>query len=286
MPPTQSATAARPWSAIGRTRTGTVSTFVTAEPVEGLPMAIKIAIVPDLQIRPGLNLDHCTWISKYLGAKQPDVIVNLGDLWDFPSLSSFDKGKRAAENRRVGVDFTAGCNGVERLMEYVKHKPRWVFTEGNHCERLKRYANDIPELDTLPDPCAYLEDLGWETYPFLKPVRIGGVAFAHIFPKNAQGRETAAGQRMGPPSAHAMIKANMESCVMGHRQGLETAIFHTGRRTYRGIIAGSAYRHNESYLGPTQNYWRGILMAHEVRDGNFSLMEVTLNYLQGQYGAR
>jgi hypothetical protein len=244
---------------------------------------LKIAIVPDLQIRPGLNLDHCTWISKYLAAKVPDVVVCLGDLWDYPSMSSFDRGKRAAENRRVGADFKAGCAGVEQLMEFVKHKPRWVFTEGNHCERLQRCANDNPAIDTLPDPMGYLRGLGWETYPFLKPVRIGGVAFAHIFPKNAQGRETPAGLRMGPPSALAMIRANMESCVMGHRQGLETAIYHTGRRTYRGIIAGSAYRHNETYLGPTQNYWRGILMLHEVKDGNFSLLEVPLTYLARAY---
>jgi hypothetical protein len=244
---------------------------------------LKIAVVPDLQIRPGLNLDHCTWISKYIASKEPDVVVNLGDLWDFPSLSSFDRGKRAAENRRVGADFTAGCTGVDLLMEHVKHQPRWVFTEGNHCERLRRYANDNAELDVLPDPLMYLRGKGWDAYQFLVPVRIGGIAFAHIFPTNSQGRTTAASLRMGPPSALAMVKANMESCIMGHRQGLETAIYHTGRRTYRGIIAGSAYRQNEAYLGPTQNYWRGILLLHEVRNGNFSLMEVSVDYLRRRY---
>jgi hypothetical protein len=238
-------------------------------------MSLKILVVPDLQVKPGLKLDHVTHISKYIRDKKPDVVVQIGDLWDFPSLSSYDKGKKSAEGRRVDADFEAGCRAVELLMEHA----------GNHEERLLRAAEMSPELDgTLPDPIAYLTGLGWEAHPFLKVVRIAGVAFAHFFPKNSQGRVTAGSSRMGAPSALAQIKANMESCVAGHRQGLDVAIYHAGRTTLRGIIAGSAYRHEEHYLGPQgENYWRGVLMLHEVRNGTFSTMEVTLDYLREKY---
>lgn len=245
---------------------------------------MKILVVPDLQVKPGISLAHLTHVSKYIRDKTPDVVVQIGDLWDMPSLSSYDKGKKSAEGRRVGADFTAGCSAVEHLMEHVKRKPRWVFTEGNHEERIKRAAELSPELDILPDPCAWMTEHGWEAYPFLKVVRIGGVAFSHFFPKNSQGRVTAGSSRMGAPSALAMVKANMESCVAGHRQGLDVAIYHAGRSTLRGVIAGSCYRHDEGYLGPQGNsYWRGVLMLHEVRNGTFNLMEVSLDYLRDKY---
>ena len=77
----------------------------------------------------------------------------------------------------------------------------------------------------------------------------------------------------------------MRSCVAGHQQGLSTHIHHTGNRTIRGIIAGSFYMHQEAYLSPQgTNYWRGILMLHEVKNGNFGLMEVSLDYLRRKYG--
>lgn len=243
---------------------------------------MKIAVIPDIQAKPRENLEHCTWISRHLQEKRPDVTVILGDLWDFPSLSSFDKGKKSMEGRRISLDFAAGVEALSRLS--VGLGGRKVFLEGNHEERCGRFLQDNPQMDVLPDVRSAVKGLGWEYHPFLKPVRIGGIAFAHIFPKNSTGRVTSGSLRIGPPSALAMIRANMESCIMGHRQGLETAIYHAGRRTYRGIIAGSCYRHNESYLGPEQNYWRGILWLNDVRQGNFNLTEVSLAYLQRKYG--
>lgn len=77
----------------------------------------------------------------------------------------------------------------------------------------------------------------------------------------------------------------MRTCIAGHKQGLDTHIHHTGNRTIRGIIAGSCYLHQEAYLSPQgTNYWRGILLLHEVKRGNFSLCEVTLDWLRSKYG--
>ena len=245
---------------------------------------MKILYVPDLQISPGRNLTFVDWISQHAADKQYDVIVQGGDLWDYRSLSSYDRGKASAENQRVGRDFKAGCEAVERLMAAVKHKPRWVFTEGNHCARVARYANDNPAIDTLPDHMSFLRERGWEAYPFLKPVSIGGVAFAHIFPRSASGKVSPAGMKYGPPNPTAMLKANMRSCVMGHSPGLQTAIYHTGHTTLRGIIAGSAYPWHENYQGAQGgHYWRGVIALHEVRNGNFSLMEVSLDFLRRRY---
>jgi len=79
----------------------------------------------------------------------------------------------------------------------------------------------------------------------------------------------------------------MQSCVAGHRQGLDLAVHTNGKRTLRSIIAGSFYQHSEGYLSPQGNHhWRGMLMLHEVKNGEFSLMEVSLGYLKRRYGGK
>ena len=51
------------------------------------------------------------------------------------------------------------------------------------------------------------------------------------------------------------------------------------------IIAGSCYEHDEGYMGPQGNeHWRGFYMLHEVKDGAFDEMAVSLNYLRERYG--
>jgi hypothetical protein len=48
----------------------------------------------------------------------------------------------------------------------------------------------------------------------------------------------------------------------------------------RGLIVGSFYQHDEEYKGyQGNNHWRGCIMKHEVKDGNYCLLELSLNYL-------
>lgn len=248
---------------------------------------MKLLYIPDLQVKPGVSLKHLTHISKFIADKQPDVVVQGGDLWDMPSLSSYDRGRKAAEGRRVTRDWEAGCEAVATLMGSVnyKHKFQWVFTEGNHEDRLRRYAEDNPAIDNLPNPCEYLRGLGWKVHPFLSVATIGGVRFSHIFPRTSTGRVTGHSARNGPASALAMVRANMASCVMGHRQGLDMAVYNTGSKTYYGLIAGSCYTHQEEYLTPQYtNYWRGVILMHRVKNGTFDPCFVSLDYLKERYG--
>lgn len=46
----------------------------------------------------------------------------------------------------------------------------------------------------------------------------------------------------------------------------------------------NCYEHDEDYLGPQGNkHWRGCLMFHEVNDGQFDPMPVSLDYLNKKY---
>lgn len=250
---------------------------------------MNLLVIPDMQVKPGQNLRHVHWLAKYIVAKKPDCIVQLGDLWDIPSLSSYDVGKKSAEGKRLCMDVDAGMKAVNIIEQAIKgckgYSPKKIFVEGNHEYRIRRYENDYPALaGSLFNPVDYMCDLGWESHPFLAVAKFGGISFSHFFPRTQKGTTSAASQRNGPSSAAAMVKANMTSCIGGHKQGLDIYIHNLDNRRVRGIIAGSFYSHNEGYHSPQGNsYWRGVLMLNNVKNGDYDLTEVSIDYLRKKY---
>ena len=60
-----------------------------------------ILVIADTQAKSEEDLEYLLWIGHYIAEKQPDVIVHIGDHYDFPCLSSYDKGKSSSEGRRL-----------------------------------------------------------------------------------------------------------------------------------------------------------------------------------------
>lgn len=251
----------------------------------------KHFVIPDCQVRPGDDFNYLSKIGQYIADKKPDVIVCLGDFADMPSLSSYDVGKKDFEGRRYTNDIDAAVEAMNALMLPISNEqirlqmnkkrrwnPRLVMTLGNHENRINRAVNNDPKLEGL----LRMEDLGyerfgWEVHPFLEVVVIDDIAYSHYFPTGVAGRPAT--------TANAQLSKKHMSCVAGHQQGLQIATAHRadGRRL-TSIIAGSCYEHNEDYLGPQGNkHWRGALMFHEVNDGQFDLMPVSLDYLNKRY---
>ncbi len=249
--------------------------------------------IPDTQVKPGVPTDHIAWAARYAAVKRPDVIIQGGDWHDMPSLSSYDKGKKAMEGRRYDDDIKAGNDARDLFdRELKKHaprsyRPRKVSIGGNH-----DYGriNAALELDAKLEGTISTDDLGWKAagwddVPFLKPITIHGITYVHYCPLNARG--TVGASRFGAPSAAIQARRMMRSTVCGHRQGLDTAIVHTPGRTVRGVIAGSFYLHEEDYLTPIgDTYWRGILVFNDIRPrtGEFDICEVSLDYLRRRFG--
>lgn len=252
----------------------------------------KHLIIPDTQVKPGQDLEHLRWAGQYAADKEPDVIIHIGDHWDMPSLSSYDVGKKSFEGRRYSHDITAGIIGMEVFLEPIRDKqrayarghrkrwnPRMVFCMGNHEQRIERAINNDPKLEGL---IGYqdlkLAEMGWEVHDFLEPIVIDGVAYSHYFTSGTMGRPVT--------SARAMLTKKMMSCVMGHVQQRDIAFGQRadGKRL-TALFAGTYYQHNEDYLGPQGNVqWRGIWMLHEVTDGSFDEMPISINYLEKKYG--
>ena len=48
----------------------------------------RILVIGDTQCKPEEDLSYMSAIGKYIVDKRPDVVVHIGDHFDFPSLSS------------------------------------------------------------------------------------------------------------------------------------------------------------------------------------------------------
>jgi len=232
-------------------------------------------VIPDTQVKPGVNTDHFEWIGNFAQEKQPDVIIHIGDHWDMPSLSSYDKGKAAFEGRRYVHDIDAGRKAMERLLAPIKYKPRMVFCTGNHELRIQRVVDLNAEYQGKFDmEDMGLRDYGWEVVPFLKPIEIGGILYCHYFTSGVMGRPAS--------SAAVILRDQQQSCTQGHVQHADCAMHKKTQQ--RGLFVGTCYTHREEYLGHQgNNQRRQIIMKHEVQDGRYDLMEVSLNFLSKSY---
>lgn len=252
---------------------------------------MKILVIPDVQAKPDTCFAFLNKLGHYIVEKKPDKIICLGDFADMPSLSSYDVGKKSFEGRRYTADIQASHNAMTSLLSPVwqwnssakasKHKlykPKMVMLYGNHENRVNRVVNDDPKLDGVLslDDLKYSE-FGWETVPFLDVHIEDGIAFSHYFVTGLAGRPAA--------TANAQLAKKHMSCIAGHQQGLMIATaYKADGKQITSLIAGSCYEHTELYMSQQgNNHWRGFLMLHDVRDGEFDLMTVSLNYLNKKY---
>lgn len=255
---------------------------------------MKHLVIPDLQIAPDHPTEHLEHIGRWAADKKPDVIILIGDVADMPSLSSWDKpGTKNFEGKRYKKDVQSVHEGMERLMTPIRDEqarlirnkekrwnPRLILTLGNHEDRITRAINNDPKLEGLIsiDDLGY-ESHGFEVYPFLQVVVVDGIAYSHYFTSGAMGRPIC--------SAQALLTKLHMSCFAGHQQGRQIAY---GKRAdgkeMTAIICGSAYPHDEGYLGEQGNkHWRGIYQLNDVQDGTFDELALSLKYLKERYGS-
>lgn len=242
-------------------------------------------VIPDVQARPGVPLDHLPWIGKAAAEYRPHTIVCLGDFPDFASLNSHaepgsaeKEGRRYQEDVRTANDAFAAMD-APIIAAQKKHgwRPRKVYLKGNHDDRADRAAEAEPKwLGHISSDD--FETPGWERHEFLEVVNIDGVNYAHFFQSSHSARA------IGGSILNKLNKINGSFCH-GHVQGLDMGTKMTPLgRTLWGIAAGSCYLHQEAYRGRQgQRHWQGIVVLNEVEDGEFCPMPLTLGYLCRKY---
>jgi len=141
---------------------------------------MKILVIPDCQIKEGVAREHLRWAGEAVCDYRPDVVVNLGDFADMPSLSTHDvKGSKYFEGLRYKKDITAAKEAMQELLaplralqktqKETKHKvykPRMVMLLGNHENRIDRAINNNPTLEGLISTTDLIYEKDWEVMHF------------------------------------------------------------------------------------------------------------------------
>lgn len=258
----------------------------------------KHLIIPDPHAHYQYDNFRFDILGQFILDERPDVIICIGDMADMPSLSSYDKGKKSFEGRRLKADIAATIDAQERLFGPVRkynarraknkekqYKPRWVMCMGNHEDRLNRAANDSSELDGLisTDLLRY-QDFGWEVHDFLEPVIIDGIAYAHYFTSGVMARPIS-GENIGKTLCG---KQHMSS-VQGHSHVFD----HSERARIDGQkvfgLSCGCFTHPdyiENWNRSTVHmWWRGIVILDEVDGAGYydELRAITLRKLMRDY---
>jgi hypothetical protein len=251
----------------------------------------RFAIIPDTQIRPGVDTTHIDYAARAIVDYMPDVVIVMGDWWDFPSLSTHDApGSKEAEGRRVKPDIDAGNEAFERLVapmdaeisrrirrKIKRWEPERYFLFGNHEDRLSRAIFRDPKwegiltLDCLKTP-------GFQRIPYLKILELDGIKFCHYFPNPLSGRPIGGTivNRLGHIGS---------SFVQGHQQGFLYASKQYPDHVKHGLVCGRFYSHHESYRPDDvqRAEWNGIVVLNEVQNGSYDLMPLSMNYLRRKF---
>lgn len=250
-------------------------------------------VIPDVQAKPGVSLEHLFWAGKYAASKKPDTIICLGDFADMESLSSYDVGKKSFEGRSYVSDIEVAKTAMglfmnpiimeqERLRrnKQARWNPRLIMTLGNHEDRINKAINNDRKLEGLisVDDLCY-ENFGWEVVPYLETITVDGICYSHFFVSGVMGRPI--------NSARMLVTKKHMSCTMGHVQNSEIDLSQrkADGTPIIGLFAGIFYQHDEAYLNPQSNkQHRQIWMKYEVDNGFYYPHPVSLEYLESKYG--
>lgn len=82
---------------------------------------MRILVIPDCQVKEGVPLEHLSWAGQAIVDYKPDVVVNIGDFADMPSLSSHDvKGSKYFEGLRYKTDVEVTKKAMQMLLKPLR----------------------------------------------------------------------------------------------------------------------------------------------------------------------
>lgn len=248
-------------------------------------------LIPDCQIKPGVDVRHIDWAAQAILEYKPDVIVVIGDWWDMASLNSHEiPGSEELEGRRIMDDIHAGNEAFERLIGPLqaeqlrlvsgrrkRYEPECHFLFGNHEQRICRVTTQDPKWDGLLTLDA-LKTPGFERHKFLKIVEIDGIKYCHYFPSPHSGKA------IGGTIVNRLNHIG-GTFTQGHQQGFSYATKQYPDHVCHGLVAGRFYSHHEGYRPENVQSceWNGIIIKNQVQNGDYDLMPLRYAYLQSKY---
>lgn len=247
-------------------------------------------ILPD----PHAHYQHDNRRADYIGQLildlKPDVVVNLGDMWDMPSMASYDKGRKSFQGKTFKADIEAGLDFDDRLWDPIrrakKKKPRAIFIEGNHEHRLKRAIDIQPELEGVIS----FNDLDLNRnydevveYKGGTPgiIEVDGIIYCHYSISGVMGRPIG-----GEHPAYSLLSKQFQSVTQGHIHVFNhcTRTTAQGKRIH-GLVAGVYQDYDSDWAGEVNQLWsRGVVIKRGVNQGDYDHEFISLRRLKEAYG--
>ena len=229
-------------------------------------------------------------LGRFINDIRPDVVVNLGDGADMPSLSSYDRGTRGFEGRRYRKDIEASLEAQDLLWRGVStncfNSLRSVYTIGNHEQRIVKATNVQAELEGtigLKDLCLAMWYDEVVEYNGGTPgiIKIDGINYAHFFPSGVMGRPIG-----GVHPAASLLAKQFESCTSGHLHLADWSERTTASgRKIMGLMGGCFIEHFHDWAGNANDlWWKGVFVKRDVSNGVYDLEFVSLKRLYKIYG--
>ena len=243
----------------------------------------SILVIPDSHARPNQSNRRFDALGQFILDKKPDYVVNIGDLADMGSLCSYDKGTGTAEGRRYSKDIAAANDALRRYHEPLKKlkvKPKFHITLGNHENRINRAAQQDPELiGTVKMSDINFDQYGYTVHKFLDPLMIRGVCFKHYFTSGVMARAIS-----GENHARSLVKKTYQSAVCGHSHARDywEDVRADGKRAF-GLVVGCFDEGGHSYTTEQHRWWSGLVMLHEVQNGQAEPAFYSMKYVLDKY---
>jgi hypothetical protein len=248
-------------------------------------MTKTILVLPDSHAHPDYHNKRYEWFAHLVLDLSPDFVVDIGDFYDMPSLSSYDKGTKGFEGRRYKKDIEAGLDAQERIHRITrapkKKLPKFFRTIGNHENRINRAINHDAILEgTIGLSDLQSKEYGWEEIPFLEPLFIQGITFQHYFTSGIMGRPIG-----GENHAKSLITKQFASCVQGHSHTMDYA-----RRTdsagnkIHGLVCGVYQDYDAGFAGPANKMWdKGVAILRNCEAGDYELQWISIDSIKKEY---
>ena len=243
-------------------------------------------VIPDSHAHPDHNNSRYDLIGHLINDLKPDIVADIGDFWDMPSLCSYDKGLKSFEGRRYKRDIEAGLDAQERIYTITrrgkKKLPKFIRTLGNHEHRISKAINRDPILEgTIGLSDLQSKEHGWEEIPFLKPCTIDGVTYQHYFVSGIMGRPIS-----GERHAQTLILKQLASCTQGHSHLFDYCVRTDVRgQKVHGCVVGVYQDYDADFAGPANLLWNpGVVIKRGVENGSYDIEHVSLKRLKEIYG--
>jgi hypothetical protein len=252
--------------------------------------------IGDCHVTNGQDLSRFDHAGKLILKYKPAVIVLMGDFLTLNCLSFWDKNKKKKmEGRRYKKEIAAGNEALDRMLgptvklqnrqkknKVKMYNPELVYLMGNHEERLHRYLDADPTFDGVIsiEEDLKLDDRGFIVVPYKSYYEVNGISFTHI-PFNKM-REIASVN-----ICRAAEQVCVGSTVFAHTHEYNVSNIHRAGQTHlqQLLNCGCFFDKTEEYAqGHLTNYWKGLMLLDNYKEGRFDVNTFSTGHLRRLYG--